>query len=96
MQDGRCMLKPRATRTLLRVDGNERDVTRTRGMSSGPEKEREREREREREIKNKRRKKKRRKTNKEERGSNTRINEKKGDENGKREMNNAWGRRRNT
>lgn len=39
MQDGRCTLEPRATRTLLRVDGNEKDVTRTRGMSNRPEKE---------------------------------------------------------
>lgn len=48
MQDGRRTLEPRATRTLLRVDGNERDVTRIRGTSSGPEKENKKERERER------------------------------------------------
>lgn len=48
MQDGRRTLEPRATRTLLRVDGNERDVARTRGTSSGPERERENEKERER------------------------------------------------
>jgi len=39
MQDGRCTLEPRATRTLLRVDGNEKDVTRTRGTSNRSEKE---------------------------------------------------------
>lgn len=49
MQDGRRTLEPRATRTLLRIDGNERDVARTRGMSSGPEEENEKER-RERET----------------------------------------------
>lgn len=48
MQDGRRTLEPRATRTLLRVDGNERDVTRIRGTSSGPEKENKKEREGER------------------------------------------------
>lgn len=48
MQDGRHTLEPRATRTLLRVDGNERDVTRIRGTSSGPEKENKKEREGER------------------------------------------------
>lgn len=91
MQDGRRMLEPRATRTLLRVDGNERDVARTRGTSSGLEKEKEKERrEREREEEEEKKKKE------EERGSNTRTNEKKGDEDRKREMNNAWGRRGNT
>lgn len=49
MQDGRRTLEPRATRTLLRVDGNERDVARTRGTSSGPEREKTRRREKERE-----------------------------------------------
>lgn len=49
MQDGRHTLEPRATRTLLRVDENERDVGRTRGTSSGLEKENEREREEEKE-----------------------------------------------
>lgn len=63
MQDGRRMLEPRATRTLLRVDGNERDVARTRGTSSGLEKEKEKERRerRERERRRKKRKKKRKK-----------------------------------
>lgn len=75
MQDGRRTLEPRATRTLLRVDGNERDVARTRETSSRSEKENERAR---------RRKRKRRKTKEEERGSVRVIRglkeEKKGDE----------------
>lgn len=89
MQDGRRTLEPRATRTLLRIDGNEREVARIRGTSSGPEKENERKRER---------RTKRRKTKEEERGSksNTRTEEKKGDEDREREMNNARGRRGNT
>lgn len=62
MQDGRRMLEPRATRTLLRVDGNERDVARTRGTSSGLEKEKEKERrERERGGGGRKEKKRRRK-----------------------------------
>lgn len=93
MQDGRRTLEPRATRTLLRVDGNERDVTRIRGTSSGPEKENKKERERERV---RRGRGKGEKTNEEERGSNTRTDEKKGNEDRKQEMNNAWGGRENT